>query len=441
MEKHKFTYEDAIAYLMERLPMFQRIGSSAYKKDLTNTIALLEAMGNPHHQYKTVHVGGTNGKGSVSHMIAAFLEDAGYKTGLYVSPHYLDIRERIKINGEYIDKDYFTSFVESHIVLIEDIQPSYFELLVAMAFTYFRDQEVDIAVIEVGLGGRLDSTNVITPILSVITNISYDHQNLLGDTLELIAGEKAGIIKSRVPVIIGERQENLIPIFEEKANELSATMTVASDLWEASIQVKNQHQSEIQLQDRRSGQNLSLELPLLGEYQLKNVVTAFAAAQILSVAMNIPDWIRHFEDAIPKLTSLWRFMGRMQVLHHRPLVIADSAHNEAGIRYLKKTVNEIDFLKLHIVFGAVNDKDLSKVFTELPTNATYYFSCPDIPRGLEAVSLQEQAATYGLKGRPYPTVKEAFLVAMESASLEDLILVAGSIFVVAEVLDISNFER
>ena len=436
MEGKILTYEDAVAYLMDRLPMFQRVGSIAYKKDLTNTIALLEAMGNPHKDYKTVHVAGTNGKGSVSHMLAAFLEESGFKTGLYVSPHYIDIRERIKINGEYIDRNYFMSFVEKHVQIIEEIQPSYFELLVAMAFSYFSYKKVDIAVVEVGLGGRLDSTNVITPLLSVITNISYDHQNLLGDTLELIAGEKAGIIKQGVPVVIGERQEELLPVFQHKATHLAAELKVASDEWDFEIvDTQGQHPS-IVIQEKQLGHKVEFLFPFIGDYHFKNTITAYASAQVLAAILGVNHWSKHFAQGIQKLTTHWKFMGRMQMLQQHPLVIADSAHNEAGLRYLRTAAEKLQFDHLHMVFGAVNDKDLTKVFAELPSHATYYFSCPNIPRGLPASMLREQALQAGLLGNAYSSVKEAYQSALKSAKAEDLILVAGSIFVVAEVLAI-----
>jgi dihydrofolate synthase / folylpolyglutamate synthase len=425
------TYQQTLDYLYQQLPMFHRVGAAAFKKDLTNTLALCAAMGNPHLQLKTIHIGGTNGKGSTSHVLAAALHEAGYKVGLYTSPHYKDFRERIKINGLYISKKYITDFVTKYQQLFQDIQPSFFEMTVALAFDYFASQKVDIAVIEVGLGGRLDSTNVIMPELSVITNISFDHMNMLGDTLPKIAFEKAGIIKQNIPVVIGERQAESEAVFLAKADEMNAPITFADAIYS----IDNQQDGFAYA--KKNGEpygKFSLDGGLgLGAYQAKNLATVLAAADIL----NELGWTlqkEHIESALQDLYGKISFMGRWQKLSENPLIIADSGHNEAGVNHAVAQLNTLNYKRLHLVTGFVNDKDVSKILSLYPTHATYYFAKANIPRGLDASILQAQAKEKGLHGRSYSSVKNAFKAAKRNAAADDLILVLGSIFVVAEVL-------
>jgi dihydrofolate synthase/folylpolyglutamate synthase len=404
-------YSETVSYLYSRLPDYQLIGIPAYKPDLSNTLALCKHVGNPENKFRSVHIAGTNGKGSVSHMLAAVLQSAGYKVGLYTSPHLKDFRERIKINGKMISKDYVVDFVEKHKKNFEKIKPSFFEWTSALAFDYFAHNGVDIAIIETGLGGRLDSTNVITPLLSVITNISYDHQNLLGDTLEKIAAEKAGIIKRNGMAIIGEKQKEVVKVFESKAKEENAVLLYANDV----------------------PQGEEIECGLKGAYQQKNIPTVLLAAEMLhpfGFDIDPKSLLKGLKEVV-KLTGL---RGRWDILSKKPFTIADIAHNEAGIGEVFKQVKTIPHKKLHIVFGTVNDKDLSKILPLLPKKAAYYFCNADIPRALEASALASQAKRAGLKGQIYPSVKQALKFAKKNASSKDLILVTGSAFVVAEAI-------
>lgn len=462
------TYQETLDYLYARLPMFQRIGSAAYKKDLTNTLALCAHIGNPHTKFPSIHVGGTNGKGSVSHMLAAICQAAGLKTGLYVSPHYKDFRERIKINGAYIPQKIVTAFVETHRTKIEEIQPSFFELTVALAFDYFARERIDIAIVEVGLGGRLDSTNIITPIASVITNISYDHMDMLGDTLAKIAFEKAGIIKPGIPVVIGETHPESAPVFREKAAETGSFISFADQIFDV----------ELLEEDIMSGQSTyrvlkgnqlwadQLRLDAGGPYQTKNLATVLQTADLLKIgtpefavqARSTPRQLSILEPESPletgpettvetgspvpaavarglaELRNLTRFQGRWQWLSREPAVLADSAHNEAGLKEAFGRVAQMPFKKLHIVTGFVNDKDLDKALSVFPKHASYYFAKADIPRGLDAETLREQAELRGLYGKACPSVEQALKTAQKAAEPGDLVLVIGSIFVVAEVL-------
>ncbi len=427
-----------------RLPMYHRIGAAAFKKDLTNTLALCEHLGNPHLEFKSVHVGGTNGKGSVSHMLAAVCQASGLKTGLYVSPHYKDFRERIKINGRYISRGRVVEFVAKNREAIERIQPSFFELCVAMAFDHFAREKVDVAIIEVGLGGRLDSTNVIMPELSVITNISYDHMNLLGDTLPLIAGEKAGIIKPGIPVVIGETHPESAPVFLAKAESAGAPIVFADQHFQAQ-EVSAQHWQHTSYRINREQKVFleDLELAASGPFQTKNLCTLLQAVEVLNQR---PAFYRKFQDsslrhALQNLPQLTRFMGRWQVIGQNPTILCDSAHNEGGLRVAFEKVQAImaenrrsGASRLHIVTGFVNDKDVDKALELFPTEAQYYFAKANIPRGLETAVLQEKAAAFGLHGKSYSSVKNALKAAKRRANPNDLILVIGSIFVVAEVL-------
>jgi len=437
--KNDMTYLETLNYLFAQLPMFQRIGPAAFKKDLTNTLALAEHLGNPQHKFPCIHVAGTNGKGSVSHMLAAICQAAGLKTGLYISPHYKDFRERIKINGNYIPKTQVVDFVEINKKTIEKIEPSFFELCVVMAFDHFAREQVDIAIIEVGLGGRLDSTNIITPQLSVITNISYDHQNMLGDTLTLIAGEKAGIIKPGVPVVIGETHPESAPVFLKKAGETGSAIVFADQVFRLSEKpsadtaglLPQSSQYDVFKNDLPFLQDLELETA--GPYQQKNLVTALQAWDLLRP--QIPDLnepaLRH---GLKHLKSLTRFIGRWEIIGQNPTILCDSAHNEAGLKVTFAKIKTLNFKKLHIVTGFVNDKSVEDVLDLFPTAAQYYFAKADIPRGLEAAVLKEKAAVVGLHGRAYSSVPNALKAARRAAAAEDMIVVIGSIFVVAEVL-------
>jgi len=413
--------------------MFTRIGEAALKKDLTNTLVLCEALGNPEDSFKSIHVAGTNGKGSTSHMLAAILQKAGYKTGLYTSPHLKDFRERIRINGKMAPKAFVTAFVKQQQKIIERVQPSFFEVTVAMAFSYFAIEEVDVAIIEVGLGGRLDSTNIIHPELSLITNISLDHVNLLGDTLPKIAYEKAGIIKSNVPAIIGAYTEETKPVFVSKAAEVGTTLQFASE--------------DYQVIDLRAEDNLlifsllkqgtlyykDLALDLNGSYQQYNVPAVIAAVEQLN-ASGFKIEQAHVYDALRQVKKLTGLQGRWQLLGAKPLVICDTGHNVAGITEVLKNIQATPHDKLHFVIGMVKDKDLSSILKLLPKDCSYYFTQPNLERALPAMELKAMAIAEGLEGDAFSTVLEALAAARQNAAAEDLIFVGGSTFVVAEVL-------
>ncbi len=425
-------YAETLAYLYEQLPMFQRIGPAAFKKDLSNTWALMDELGHPERQFRSIHVGGTNGKGSVSHMLAAILQAAGWKVGLYTSPHYKDFRERIKIDGQLAERKYVVDFVQQHRPFIEALKPSFFEITVAMAFDYFARQNVDVAVVEVGMGGRLDSTNVLTPLLSVITNISYDHMQFLGDTLELIAGEKAGIIKPGVPVVIGETQAETRPVFEAKARACRSAIAFADQVYEARPGKPLLLHREYQINRMGKPYLRNALVNALGAYQRFNLQTAFQAVETL------PAEFQPEESAIRRglyeLRNLTRFLGRWQVLGRRPTILADSAHNIGGVALAVKQLLDIPHRHLHMVWGAVADKDPLPLLEVLPRQATYYFVRPDVPRGLEAEKLREKAHSLGLQGKAYASVDNGLKAARRKAGAEDLIFVGGSIFVVAEVV-------
>jgi dihydrofolate synthase/folylpolyglutamate synthase len=429
-------YEQTIQYLYTQLPMFTRDGASAYKANLDNTIELCKRLDNPQDKFKSVHVGGTNGKGSTSHMLAAVLQTAGYKTGLYTSPHLKDFRERIRINGQMISEQTVIDFVAAHVTDFDEIAPSFFEMTVGLAFDIFAKEQVDIAIIEVGLGGRLDSTNIITPLLSIVTNIGWDHMNLLGDTLQLIAGEKAGIIKSDIPVIIGENQPETAQVFIDKAAQVGTNLVFASDEWLEKTAVHDQSDNHlnIQLQSKNSAlKTQNLKLDLTGSYQLKNVKTVLTAVEELrKQGFNFSD--DGIRNALAQVKTLTGLHGRWETLNQHPLTICDTGHNPDGIEEVLKNIAAVDYKHLHFVIGMVNDKDITKVLSMLPTNATYYFCKPDIPRGLEAESLMEQAESFNLHGEAYASVKEALLSAQANAGENDLVFVGGSTFVVAEVV-------
>jgi len=401
------TFKETITWMFSQLPMYQRQGKTAFKKDLTNIIAFAEALGNPEQKFKSIHVAGTNGKGSTSHMIASILQEAGYKVGLYTSPHLKSFTERIRINGNEIPEDYVVSFIEKHKTFLEKQGLSFFEMTVGLAFDYFASEHVDIAVIEVGLGGRLDSTNIIRPEVSVITNIGWDHMDMLGDTLPKIAFEKAGIIKPNIPAVIGERQDEVEGVFLEKANECHSEISFASD-------------SEFEY-----------HTDLLGAYQKKNAKTAVKAIQKLE-AFDISE--EHITNGLQNVVANTNLKGRWQILNLEPKVICDTAHNREGLEMVMHQLKHESFIKLHIVLGVVSDKNLETILPFFPKEATYYFCKPDVPRGLFPATLQEKASQFKLKGGVFASVNEAYQVALKNASKKDVIYIGGSTFVVAEVV-------
>ncbi len=426
------TYSETIAYLFRQLPMFQRVGPTAFKKDLSNILHLAKALGQPQEKFKSIHIGGTNGKGSTAHMISAVLQASGLKVGLYTSPHYKDFRERIKINGTFISEQAVIEFVEQNKTLIEEVSPSFFEITVALAFDYFAKENVDVAVIEVGMGGRLDSTNIISPLVSVITNISYDHMQYLGDTLPLIAKEKAGIIKENIPVVIGERQEETTDVFMQTAATVQAPIVFADDHYHAQPTQINPGSIVFDVFYEGVLKYPLLRLQLGGSYQVQNLQTSLQAIQELEPHFNISE--EAIRTGLKDLRSLTNFMGRWQILSERPMIICESAHNEAGIAFAMNQIKELSFKQLHFVLGTVNDKDVPKMLKQLPHFATYYFAKADIPRGLEVDKLAQLASEAGLKGQAYSSVRSAFEAAKTAAHEDDLIFIGGSIFVVAEVL-------
>ena len=434
-------YSETLHYLYSRLPMFSSQGKDAIKPGLQNTIKFCQELGNPQEKFKSVHIGGTNGKGSTSHMLAAVLQSAGYKTGLYTSPHLRDFRERIRINGEMISENEVITFVKDHQQYIEELEPSFFEVTVAMAFEHFAINQVNIAIIEVGLGGRLDSTNVIHPELCVISNIGYDHMNILGNSLKEIAAEKAGIIKQGVPVVVSQRQNEVEDIFINKAFELQADLTFASDEWEIlRSQAKNKPTEFLKLeisQKIKTPDSLfnfkSLELDLTGSYQLKNLGGVLSAIKQLRLkGYQIDD--KDIITALKQVKTLTGLMGRWQTLNINPLIICDTGHNEDGIMEVMKNINLTPHQDLHMVIGMVKDKDISKILSLLPKSASYYFCQPDIPRAKPANELKSEAGDFALNGDFYPSVNAALNAAKENAGNNDLIFIGGSTFVVAEIV-------
>jgi dihydrofolate synthase/folylpolyglutamate synthase len=420
------TYKETLDFLYKSLPMFQRVGATAFKKDLTNTLLLCKELDNPQHKFKSIHVAGTNGKGSTSHMLAAILQTAGYKTGLYTSPHLKEFTERIKINGIDVSQDFVVGFVERIKSPIERIKPSFFEVTVVMAFDYFAQQNVDIAVIEVGMGGRLDSTNVITPLLSVITNISYDHMDLLGNTLPAIAYEKAGIIKPAVPVVIGERQPETDAVFVKQASLTGSEIIFAEDRYK----VKSVTNGKFEVDDGRGSQTYTLDLK--GNYQKKNLAGVLATLELLKrIGFEIKKEDIH--EGLLDVIKLTGLKGRWQTIKQNPLVICDTGHNEAGIKEILKQIGYYKFHKLHFVLGMVKDKDVGKVLKLLPKDAYYYFCEAKIPRAMNAEELKDKASSFDLYGEVIPDVNDAIKKAVEHASKDDFIFVGGSTFVVAEI--------
>lgn len=425
-------YQQALDYLFTQLPMFSKLGSKAYKADLSNTILLCNKLHNPQLQFPTVHIAGTNGKGSVSHTLAAILQTAGYKTGLYTSPHLKDFRERIKINGVMCSKDFVVQFTNTMKNFIEQHHPSFFEITVAMAFEYFAQEKVDIAIIETGLGGRLDSTNIITPQLSVITNISLDHIQILGETLELIASEKAGIIKQNTPVVIGETLPETKNVFEQKANTVNAPIVFAEQENKVINFFYNHELLAIEIENNFNKQRTKYNLDLTGIYQTKNIITVLSAVhQLQKIGWKINE--EHLHQALQNVKKITGLQGRWQLLKTSPTVIADVAHNEAGIKQVLHQLKNISYKHLHIVIGMVKDKDVNKVLDLLPQQATYYFTQAQIPRALPVEELQKLANTKNLMGNNFENVNRAIDAATNSAQKNDLILAIGSVFLIGEI--------
>jgi dihydrofolate synthase/folylpolyglutamate synthase len=428
------TYKETIDFLYSNLPMYSRIGKAAYKKDLANTLKICALLDHPERKFRSIHIAGTNGKGSTSHMLAAILQQTGYKTGLYTSPHLKDFRERIRINGQMIPQAEVVEFVEQHKEQVMNIGCSFFEWTVGLAFHYFAKNKVDIAVIETGLGGRLDSTNVITPLLSVITNISWDHAEMLGDSLKKIAAEKAGIIKAGVPVIIGERNKETDSVFISKAREMKSSIRFASTKyrWRDTFLVGDHAESVYELRNKT---RLMVKHDLKGPYQGANIATVLMACDELEkIGFNL-NREKKF-SALLNVRKLTGLRGRWDLLRTKPAVIADVAHNQAGLKLtlqgLKKAYHRTKTMRF--VIGFVKEKDLTGILPLFPTDAAYYFCKPDLPRGLDAAQLQEKASAFGLKGSAYPTVRDAYLAALKDSGDDNVIYVGGSTFVVAAVL-------
>jgi dihydrofolate synthase / folylpolyglutamate synthase len=412
--------------------MFSRIGAAAIKKDLHNTIALCNALDNPQNHFQSIHIAGTNGKGSVSHMLAAILQTAGYKTGLYTSPHLHDFRERIKVNGEMIAEQYVIDFTERVQPLIDEIEPSFFEITVAMAFEYFKQQQVDIAVIEVGLGGRLDSTNIITPELSIITNIGWDHMNLLGNSLEKIAYEKAGIIKQQIPVVVGETLPETKPVFEQKASVMQAPLHFAYDEFKVNSKKTVEHKMVVTVEERKTKNEFQYTLDLSGVYQTKNILTVLSSVrQLQEQGWKISE--EHVQTALATSRQINGLHGRWEVIHEHPTVVMDVGHNEDGVKQIVSQLNESSYHQLHIIIGMVKDKEIDKVLALLPTTAQYYFTKAHIPRALPGDELQSKASAFDLKGKTFENANAAISTALQDAGKDDLILICGSVFLVGEV--------
>lgn len=421
-------YEQTLDYLYSRLPVFHQIGSSAYKPGLENTIRILTALHQPQNSFRSIHVAGTNGKGSVSHFLSSILQSAGFKTGLYTSPHLVDFGERIRVNGETIDKQFVVDFVENHKSLIEKVQPSFFEITMAMAFDYFAKSEVDVAVIEVGLGGRLDSTNIIQPELSIITNISFDHEEFLGHTLPEIAAEKAGIIKPHTPVVIGEALSETKPVFIQKALEMNAPIFFSEDSRQVFFERYEENRMWVKTSDGKS-----YLVGLTGNYQLKNIATVLTAVdQLRKTNFEITE--SNLKEGLEKVIEKTGLQGRWQIISSSPEIIADTGHNPGGIAFVSQQLKTQQFRTLRMVFGMVNDKDIDTVLTLLPKNGVYYFTQAKIKRAFPSEDLLQKGQLAGLNGKAFSTIEEAIKVALNEADKEDLIFIGGSNYVVGEAL-------
>jgi dihydrofolate synthase/folylpolyglutamate synthase len=429
---NSMTYQQTIDYLFARLPMFSRIGAAAFKKDLTNIKKLCDFLDHPYRKFKSIHIAGTNGKGSVSHMLAAILQTAGYKTGLYTSPHLKDFRERIKVNGEMVSEGFIVDFTEKIKTISEEIEPSFFEITVAMAFEYFAEQNIDVAVIETGLGGRFDSTNIITPELSVITNIGWDHMNILGDSLGKIAFEKAGIIKQNVPVVLGEVLPETKKIFNEVAAESKSPLFIATEKKQAINWNWKDHQLIVEVAEQHRTDHQLYHLDLPGLYQTKNLVTVLEICSLLQQqGWNIEE--EDIKTGLQHTKKLTGLHGRWDVIHQHPLIVLDVAHNEDGIKMLMEQIEVTPHHHLHIILGIVRDKEADRILNLFPRLANYYFTQADIPRALDANILKEEAMEHELQGELYQNVNDAIKAALAKSTKEDLVIVCGSVFLVGEV--------
>lgn len=420
------SYQEAVNFLYHNLPMFQRVGAVAFKKDLGNTLKLCKALGDPHRRFKSIHVAGTNGKGSTCHMLASIFQCAGYKTGLYTSPHLKEFTERIKIDGQEISKDAVVDFVNRALPLIEEIKPSFFEITVAMAFDFFAREKTDIAIVEVGLGGRLDSTNVITPQVSVITNISWDHKDLLGDTLPAIASEKAGIIKPQIPVVISERQPAVEHVFVTKAMEAQSEITFASDVYSVV-----QEGGSVDIMKYDKPYMTGVDFPLRGSYQKQNIPGVMRTIDVVRSEFNIAESL--VRQGLEEVLARTGLKGRWQKIHSSPTVICDTGHNAGGIAEVMRQIAGQKFDKLFIVWGMVKDKDTVEILRLLPQHAHYFFCQANIPRAMDATELCERARELGLNGEEVRDVNEAKRKALAKAGSNDFIFIGGSTYVVAEV--------
>lgn len=424
-------YQNTLDYLYARLPMFSKYGKSAIKNSLDNIIALCAALGNPHEKFKSIHIAGTNGKGSTSHMLAGILQDAGYKTGLYTSPHILDFRERIRIDGQMVPKDWVVAFSEQHKSLFDEIEPSFFEVTVAMAFCYFAEQGCDVAVIETGLGGRLDSTNIITPALSIITNISFDHMDMLGDTLAKIAEEKAGIIKKGVPFVIGQRTKETEQVFFEHSIHKQCSAFYADAQWAMVRTGKDDHFQYLKAVKPATKEMFDLKTDLLGEYQLHNIKTVLTAVEVLQTL----GWQLQLERAFGVLAHTHKstgLRGRWERMQEKPLIIADVGHNQAGVAEVMRQWNQVKAARKFILTGFVKDKDVVAALQQFPSDNTYFFCQAAIPRALPSDELHAYAKDLGLNGTHYPSVAEAMAAATAQLQADDALLITGSFFIVGE---------
>ncbi len=428
-------YDETIQWLFNRLPMYQREGQAAYKADLSNTKTLLAQLGQPQKNFSAIHVAGTNGKGSVAHIIASVLQQAGYKTGLYTSPHLRDFRERIRVNGEMIPREKVVEFVGIYQNDFEKINPSFFEMTVGMAYRYFAEEKVDFAVLETGMGGRLDSTNISNPVLSIITHIDYDHTQFLGDTLEKIATEKAGIIKKGIPVVIGRKQNETTPVFEKAVRDKNTHLIFAEDHFELrKIETVNLLEKHYDIWFDNELYLENINSPLLGNYQMENIATALQSIVELNQSGKISVERESIREGLENTVANTHLMGRWQIISKNPLTIADAGHNRDGLMAIREQLKETDHEHLHFVLGMVADKDHEEALALLPQNATYYFCKADIPRGLDVEVLKEKAFKAGLTGSSYPSVMHAYNSAVNNAGPHDLVFVGGSTFVVAEVV-------
>ncbi len=427
-------YKETLNWLFSQLPMYQRQGKAAYKADLKNTLELDQYFDHPHRKFKSIHIAGTNGKGSVSHMLASVLQESGFKVGLYTSPHLKDFRERIRINGEMVSEEFVVEFIETHHAKFEEIKPSFFEMTVAMAFDYFAKERIDIAVVEVGMGGRLDSTNIVMPDLSVITNIGLDHTAFLGNSIPEVATEKAGIIKNGIPVVIGESQEETKSVFDEFVSKNNTKIYYADQYYESDysmLTIENKQLFNIKHKDSIVYADLILDLT--GFYQKKNLITALRAIDLLN-ELDYQIEESQIYKALANVVNNTGLKGRWQILSYNPTIVCDTGHNLEGMTLVLDQIKQTPFEKLHIVFGVVDDKNIDKLLKILPVDAEYYFTKADIPRALDQNILQEKANEVGLKGKSFQKVKLALTEAKKNAEVNDLIFIGGSTFIVAEVV-------